>query len=198
METYGFVFIGRSGCGKGTQAALLKSLLEKKYGEGSVLYVSSGEQLRELVIHKEFFTANLVDEKILKAGEKAPSALGIWAWAQELIHGATKNNHLIVDGAPRTVFEAEILDEMFDFLGRNKIMHIFLNVGAEWVYKRMMARGREDDNPENIKHRMAYYERLVVPTIDFYKKDVEHHFIEINGEQEIEKVHGDIVKALGL
>lgn len=197
-KRYNIVFIGRSGCGKGTQAGLLKNVLEKKYGSSSALYVSTGDQLRNLKDHQEFYTARLVDEKVFNAGGKAPGALGIWAWTEEFIHGITENNHVIVDGAPRTAAEAQIMDEMFDFYGRKNIFHIYLSTSAEWVFERMMARGRFDDNPDNIKNRMAYYEKYVVPAIEYYKNDSKHKFIEVNGEQSIEKVHADIVSALWL
>lgn len=194
---YNFVFIGRSGCGKGTQAALLKKFLETKSGAGSVLYVSTGDHLRNLKDHQEFYTSRFVEEKVFNAGEKAPSALGIWAWTTELIHGVTENNHVIVDGAPRTAMEAAIMDEMFDFYNRANVFHIFLNTSVEWVSEKMLKRGRFDDNPENIQHRMAYYEKHVVPTIEYFKKESKHKLVEVNGEQAIEKVHEDIVKAIG-
>ena len=195
---YNFVFIGRSGCGKGTQAALLKKLLEEKSGVDSVFYIYTGEHLRELVKHSEFLAARLLDEKILKAGEKAPDSLAIWASTKELIHGVTLTNHVIIDGSPRTALEAQALDEMFDFFDRDRVFHIWLNASAEWVHDRMIARGRADDNLENIKRRLAYYEKHVVPAIEFYKTDRLHKFVEINGEQSVEKVHEDLVKAVGL
>ena len=195
---YNFVFIGRSGCGKGTQAELLKKLLEEKSGVDSVFYIYTGEHLRGLVKHSEFLAARLLDEKILKAGEKAPDSLAIWASTKELIHGGTLTNHVIIDGSPRTALEAQALDEMFDFFDRDRVFYIWLNASAKWVRDRMVARGRADDNPENIKRRLAYYEKHVVSAIEFYKKDKRHKFLKINGEQNVEKVHEDIVKAVGL
>lgn len=197
-EPYSFTFIGRSGCGKGTQAELLKKLLEKRSGPNSVFYISTGAQLRGLLDHPELFTARLLQNKILGPGEKSPDALAIWAFTKELVHGATEYNHIIADGTPRTAIEAEVWDEMLDFLDRKNTFHIWLNASAEWVSDRMIARERSDDNPENIKRRMAYYEKRVVPAIEFYKKDQQHKLLEINGEQEIEKVHQDIIKAIGL
>lgn len=197
-KRYNVVFIGRSGCGKGTQAELLKNLLEEKDGAGSVLYIYTGARLRELANHPEFLTARLLQEKILGPGEKAPDSLAIWAYATEMIHGVAENNHIVIDGSPRTVLEAQALDEMFDFYDRKNIFHVWINAGAEWVRNRMMERGRADDNPKNIELRLAYYEKYVAPAIEFYKKDVKHKLIEINGEQPIEKVHEDIASVLGL
>lgn len=195
---YNIVFIGRSGCGKGTQADLLKNLLEKKSGSGSVLYVNTGTCFRELTRHTEFLTARLLQDKILIPGEKAPDGLAVWAVTNELIYGASADNHIIVDGSPRTALEAAVLDEMFDFLDRHNVFHIYLNTSAEWVFDRMMGRGRADDNPENIKRRLAYYEKQVIPAIAYYRKDSAHRFIEINGEQPVESVYQDIMRAIGL
>src|SRR3989344_5020488 len=156
---YSFVFIGRSGCGKGTQADLLKKYLESKFGADSVFYVYTGAHLRELTSHPEFFTAKMLHDKVLGPGEKAPDGLAIWACVQELIHGAKENNHVIVDGSPRTAIEAAVLYEMVDFLNQKK---------------------------------------HVLRAIEFYKKDASHRFLEINGEQSIEQVHRDIVKALAI
>lgn len=197
-KLYNFTFIGRSGCGKGTQAELLKKLFEAQSGAGSVLYKNTGTYLRELTKHTEFLAARFLEEKILKQGEKAPDFLSLWALSNELIHGVTEANHIIIDGSPRTTLEAEVLDEMFDFFDRANVFHVWLNAGAEWVRERMLSRGRSDDNPDNIKRRLAYYETRVAPIVDFYRKDAKHNLLEINGEQSIEKVHEDIVKASGL
>lgn len=191
------IFSGRSGSGKGTQADLLRNRLSGVYGQ-EVFYINTGTFLRDLTSHEELLTGRLIDEKVMKAGVKAPDALAIWAWTNELIHGINEVNNFILDGSPRTVPEARALDEMFHFYGRTNVFPIFLDVSDEWAYDRMIARGRADDIPENIKNRLAYYPVFVEPIIDYYGNESKNELIRINGEQSIEKVHQDIIKALKL
>ena len=73
---------------------------------------------------------------------------------------------------------------------------ILVNVSKEWSYTRMMERKRADDTPEKIQNRLGWYERDVLPSIEYFKSKDVFNFIEINGEQSIENVHKDIIKAL--
>jgi len=61
----------------------------------------------------------------------------------------------------------------------------------------MMARKRADDTPEKIQNRLDWYEKDVLPSINYFRNKPSFDFIEINGEQTIENVHNDIIKALG-
>lgn len=197
-KLYNFVFIGRSGCGKGTQAKLLQKKLEEKYGAGSVFYIYTGEHLRELAKHPELLTGCLVDVDIMKAGAKAPDFLAIWCWAKEFIHGMRKDNHVILDGSPRTKFEAEIIDESFLFYKRSRVFPIWLDVNDQCAFDRMEKRGRADDTLDKIKNRLAYYEIYVTRAIEYYQNESKNKLIRIDGGQTIEKVHEDIVRAVGL
>lgn len=194
-----FIFFGRSGSGKGTQAELLKKYLEEKYGTNSVLYVYTGAKLRELVGQKELLTARLVDEKVMKAGAKAPDFLAVWAWGERLVKEMDEKKHLIVDGSPRTIMEAKILDESFLFYGRKKIFPLFIDVSREEVARRMKKRGRADDTDEQIKSRLAYYEEYVLPAVEYYEKESKNKLIWIDGNPlDRELIHQNILKAVGL
>ncbi len=193
---FNIIFTGRSGSGKGTQAELIK---EKLLAMGEEVHlVNTGAFLRELTTHEELLTGRLVDIKIMKAGTKAPDALALWAWVNELIHGLNEKNHFILDGSPRTVFEARALDELLEFYERSNVFPIFIDVSDRWAYDRMVGRGRADDVHENIQNRLAYYPIFVEPIMDFYVKESKNKLIRINGEQSITAVHADIVNALGL
>ena len=84
------------------------------------------------------------------------------------------------------------MDSAFDFYSREKPYFIFLNIGKEWATERLTGRGRIDDNHDDIKARLNWYETDVVPAINFYRNNPKYNFLEINGEQTIEKVHQDI------
>ena len=193
------IFIGRSGCGKGTQADLLKKYLEKRDGEGRVFYIYTGEGLRELTKRKELLTARLVDEKVMKAGAKAPDFVAVWVWSGKFVEGMDEKRHIMLDGSPRTVIEAKLLDEAFNFYERNSVFPIWLDVGAEEVFFRMKSRGRADDTESQIKNRLAYYEEYVVPAINYYEKESANKLIHIDGNvRDPALIHKNILAALGL
>lgn len=184
-----FLFIGRSGCGKGTQAKLLIDFLEKN-GKQSVFYVYVGDKIRELV-KGDSLTSKLAN-KLMLEGTKHPDFLAIWAWSQKLVDKLEKNTHLIFDGSPRTVLEAKILDETFEFYKRENIFPILLDVSYDWAKERLLARKRLDDTEERIKGRLEYFEKDVQPAIDYYSNRI----IKINGEQSIEDVHQEIMRKI--
>src|SRR3989344_2519810 len=136
-----YIFIGRSGCGKGTQAELLKKYLESKKEE--VFYLESGAKFREF-ISQSSFTAKL-SRKIMAASDLQPAFLAIHVWSHILIEQMDQNKTLIIDGTPRKLVEAKILDEALKFYGRVKPKIVYVNVGDAWARKRLLLRGRVDD-----------------------------------------------------
>ncbi len=145
----------------------MKEFLEKRDGKGSVFYLSTGEHMRNLIKERpELEISIFLDKKIMATGEKAPDFLTVWVWAKELIYNAKSNQHIIFDGTPRTLLEAKVLDEAFEFYERKNVKPILVDVSPEEVRKRMLERRRSDDTEEQIKHRVAYYERLVVPAVE--------------------------------
>ncbi len=195
-----FILIGRSGSGKGTQAALIKEYLEKRDGIGSVFYVYTGEILRSLIKYypkKEI--GIFLDKKVMKKGDKAPDFSAIWCWANQFMFNLDKKQHLILDGSPRTVLEARALDEFFVFYERSNVFPILVNVSAEEVKNRMLERKRADDTEEQIKHRLEYYEKYVAPITDYYKKESKNKLIDIDGNpHDVNLIHQNILKALEL
>jgi adenylate kinase len=184
-----FILIGRSGCGKGTQAKLLKKYLEQKYGKHSVLYVYVGDELRKLAKGKTL-TAKLV-KQTMNQGKLMPQFIASWAWGQSVVNKLDEKKYLIFDGSPRQKMEAEIMDEAVGFYGR-KIIPILINISEKEAIKRMLKRKRPDDTKEKIKNRLNWFKTEVEPTIKYYRKRI----VKINGEQSVEEVYKDLLRAI--
>lgn len=187
-----FLLMGRSGCGKGTQAKLLIKYLRDS-GFGETIYVYTGEKLRNFAEKGETLAAREARKK-MKEGGLLPSFLAVWLWSGALIEGIDENNNAVMDGSPRTLLEAMMTDDAMEFYGRKKVIPIFLETSEEWSTRRLLGRGRSDDSAESIKKRMAYFEKDVIPVIDYYEKESKHKLIRINGEQSVEEVHKEILE----
>lgn len=188
-----YAFIGKSGSGKGTQAELLKTYLEKNNPVGPVLWFGSGEHLRALA-KGDSHTAALV-KKYLKNGLLIPEFLIVSIWADFFIAHLRKGEQVILDGTPRKIDEAHVLDGAAEFYGA-KLSVIYIDVSREWAMDKLLKRGRADDTKESINERLDWYESDILPTIQFFKEHPKYAFFEINGEQTIEEVHAEIIKSL--
>lgn len=196
MNLQTIVFIGRSGCGKGTQVEQFNNFL-KINDKRNVFHLEAGDRFRKFISEDTYISK--LSSEVSKKGGLQPEFLSIWAWTDKMVQGLDKDEHLLIDGTPRRVIEAKILESVFDFLDRSNVNIIYLNVSREWAIQKMHDRGRNDDKKiEDVIARLDWFESDVVPVLDFYRAHKKHHFHEINGEQEIGKVHQDIVKSLGL
>src|SRR4051812_31989930 len=110
MKPQLFVFLGRSGCGKGTQTALLSEYIKKNTSQ-DVFYVATGDEFRKFM-QTGTYTANKVKE-IVDAGNFVPSFLASMMWANVIARDFKPDTHMIVDGSPRTLAEKYILDTLF-------------------------------------------------------------------------------------
>lgn len=191
------IFIGRSGSGKGVQSAHLQEYLKGKYPETPTLYIETGAYFRNF-IKSDGYTWERARE-VNKAGGRQPDFLAVWVWSQvftEKLHGG---EHIVFDGTPRSLGEAQMLSTALSFYERKNPTVVFLNVSREWAEARLQGRGRPDDlNPETISRRLSWYERDVVPAIQYYREHSDYHFLDINGEQTPEEVFCDIVSGLNI
>jgi adenylate kinase family enzyme len=189
-----FILIGRSGSGKGTQAALLQGALEDK-GAAKVMHITTGGGFREF-LQSGKYVANL-SKDVNTAGGLQPEFLAVWNWSNILINTITGNETVILDGAPRKPFEASILHSAINFLGYHKPVVIYLDVSESKSREHIKGRGREDDkNENNVTSRMNWFETDVLPTLDIYMHDPRYAFLHIDGERPIEEVHKDIMEKI--
>jgi len=196
MNPQTFIFLGRSGCGKGTQARKIEKYLKTEDKNRDVLYLEMGDLFRNFW-KKENYT-NSISKKLMEKGDLQPAFLQIYLWTNYLLDNLKENEHLIVDGTPRRVTDAEAMDSAFKFYGRTRPNFIFLDVSREWAKKRILervkAQGREEDfDEEVIDSRLDWYDEFVEPSINFFRDDPFYNFVEINGEQSIEEVHQEIL-----
>ncbi|MEN9852290.1 MAG: hypothetical protein RI996_233 [Candidatus Parcubacteria bacterium] len=185
-----FIFIGRSGSGKGTQAELLKAYLEAQ-GTHKVSYIQTGQRFRDFIA-QETFTSNLSKE-IIANGELMPEFLGVWVWSSIFVENMKGDEHLILDGMPRRLREAQILDSAMEFYNRDMPLVINVHISKEEAHKRLIARGRADDVPEEIERRLAWFDTDVAPVLEYYQRDRRYNYITVDGEQSIETIHQAII-----
>lgn len=193
-----FIFIGPSGCGKGTQVRLLREYLAKKEPEFSQFYLQTGHHFREFV-KGDTYAAN-ISRDALNTGERQPDFLAMWIWSNTFIKNLHGTEHLIIDGSPRSMNEQQNLDIALKFFRRAQPVVIYMKVSHDWALTRMLGRakeeGRADDTEDAIRKRLAWYESDVSPVVEHYRRDRDYDFIEIDGERNIEDVHREIISKI--
>ena len=195
MTARTFIIMGRSGSGKGTQSELLRQYLAEHDSKRPMLCIETGADFRQLAT-KRSLTARKV-KSTLETGSLLPYFLAIWNWSDILVKKLTGHEHLVIDGAPRMLPEAEALESAFEFYGRSPVTVFWVDVSVRWATERLTARGRADDlNPADIKNRLDWFDREVLPAINFFKREERYEVIKINGEQSVAEVHEAIVSEL--
>ncbi len=195
MEQQTIIFLGPQGCGKGTHAELLRDYLSKVDPERGVLYFSAGKQLRAFVEGKSY-TADL-NRSIIEQGGLLPTFLSVHVFSEQLMKEMKGNEHLIIDGFPRTEDQVPILDSALRFYKRPKASVVFINISDAEAVKRLVKRGRADDTEAGIRQRLSWTREHIQPILGWFRANPHYQVLEINGEQSVEAVHSDIDKALG-
>lgn len=185
------IFIGRSGSGKGTQAELLIKHLESQ-GQTPVVYIETGRFVRELVSQPTY--SGRLAKVIMEKGGRQPNFIAIHAWSDFLLNNLTGGEHLVFDGTSRSLVEAEALNTAIAFYKLEKPLVIFLDVSADCARARLAARRRGDDDQDGIDKRLAWFERDVVPVLDYYHQNPAYRFCRVNGEEKVETIHEAIKK----
>lgn len=192
MTKKAFLFFGKSGAGKGTQAKLLRDYLEKN-GE-TVLYIETGNLFREFSKGDSLSAKNV--STLMSTGSLLPEFLPITMWGNSLLQNYTGNEILILDGLARRQHESPILDSAMRFFDIQEKYVIYINVSHDWAHQRLFERKRSDDTEEDILKRLDWFEWNTVPAMAFFHENDEYRFLEINGEQTIQEVHADIVSKI--
>ena len=177
------LFIGPPGAGKGTQA----SLFCKKYG---LNHLSTGDLLRDEV--NSGSELGLQASEVMNKGELVSDELVL-----SIVEGRLLkiNEGWLLDGFPRNVNQASSLKKLLEKINQPLEAVISIQIADSYLIKRLLARGRDDDNEEVISNRLKIYREKTSPLVDLYRK--EKVLVEIDGNAEIDVVFSCIEKALG-
>jgi adenylate kinase len=195
MQLQTAIFIGPSGCGKGTQAKLLQEYLQTNDPEHPVHYFQTGDKFREFA-KSDSYTAQKVRE-VLEKGGLQPGFMPVWIWSSLFIEGMTGNDHIITDGFPRRHEESPMLHTAFEFYERENPTVFSFEVPDEVLVERLVeGRKRADDTPENVRERLRWFKQDVALALKFFEEHPYYRVVHLAGEQSVEKVQQDILAAL--
>ncbi len=179
------VLLGLPGCGKGTQARLLVERL-------GLTYIGTGDILRDAIARGTEMgreVAPLMERGLLVPDHRVNDVVA------ELFRGESRPEKFVTDGYPRTYAQAISFDALLRLEHLDLTHVILLTISDDEVVRRMLARGREDDNEDTIRRRLN----------EFHKNNdtlVEHYtrcgvLREIPAVGAVEDIHANIVRALG-
>lgn len=183
------VIFGAPGSGKGTQSA-------KLIDEYGLYHISTGDVLRDHIARGTEL-GKIADSYISK-GQLIPDDLMIRILDDVLDKEAAGKTGVVFDGFPRTVAQADALENLLK--KRNTEVHavIGLDVPEEELIDRLLKRGqdsgRSDDNLETIKKRLDVYHNQTQPLREYY--DRKEKFIPVKGSGIVDEIFNDIADGL--
>nr|WP_314382965.1 adenylate kinase [uncultured Cardiobacterium sp.] len=165
------ILLGAPGSGKGTQAAFL---IEKR----GLTHLSTGDMLRAEIAAGSDLGKQA--KAIMENGQLVSDEIVI-----AMIAARLSDKGALFDGFPRTIAQAEALDKLLAGRGSQIDRVIELQVDNEEIVKRMLARGRSDDNEETIRNRLAVFEAQTKPLIAYYAAQGKLRSIDGSGELDV-------------
>jgi adenylate kinase len=177
--------LGISGSGKDTQA----DLLAKDYG---FAVVSTGQLVRDEIETGSELGKKM--EEIVNNGEwvEDKTVYKLLEKRLEKLHG----RDVILTGAVREASQIVLLDEALTNLGDDLDKVILFELSESEAVKRLSGRGREDDQPEAIKHRFAEFNESIAPIIAEYQK--RGILLKIDAAPSIIEIHQEVVNQLDI
>ncbi|MBE6213710.1 MAG: adenylate kinase [Rikenellaceae bacterium] len=183
------ILFGAPGCGKGTQAALIK----EKY---NINHISTGEVIRGEIARQTELGKSM--QEYIAAGQLAPDSIVISMVRNYMSeHRDAVGN--IFDGFPRTTAQAEAFDAMLAEDGLSVTVMIYMDVPEEELVKRILLRGKDsgraDDASEDvIRNRIAVYREQTEVVAEHYAK--QDKYVSVNGVGTLEEVCDRICAAI--
>jgi adenylate kinase len=207
------VLLGPPGAGKGTQADKLASRL-------GIPKIATGDVLRAAL--REGTTRGLEAKSYMDRGDLVPDSV-ILGILQDVMTSPPTKKGAILDGAVRTVPQAEGLGVMLSEIAKKVDKVLLFDVDDDELVKRLSTRTvcegcqtpymgrdagskcakcggklvrRKDDEPEAIRNRLEVYRRQTAPVIDWYR-DQKMNVLKIDADAPVDEVTARAVEALG-
>ena len=183
------VLFGPPGSGKGTQA---QNLIEKF----NLKQISTGDLFRYNM--KNETELGKLAKFYIDKGELVPDEVTTDMLREE-VQRPTDSAGFIFDGFPRTVKQAEALDELLKSHNESITVMVALMVHDDELKKRLLMRGLtsgrpDDQNEEKIKTRILEYNSKTTPVAEYYRQ--QNKLVSVEGVGEIEEIFAAICGAV--
>jgi adenylate kinase len=207
------VILGGPGAGKGTQAQKLCRQL-------GISEISTSDILRQAIASQSELGRQA--QVYVEKGELVPDPILIEFIRERLTRDDAKGKGWLLEGYPRTAFQAEELDFLLEDLGQRLDWAIYLEVPDAVMMHRCLDRSRSpqcsaleeqsrtlhnnpagntsindarpDDHPEIVQRRLNLFYERTIPILDYY--GYRKRLLTINGDQSAEQVQQDILQKL--
>ena len=176
-----FVMLGGPGSGKGTQSKQLNQHFK-------IPIISTGNILRKAIIEQTTLGKKAKD--YVEKGDLLPNEMMIEFIKDRLLKSDVENGW-ILEGYPRTAFQAEELDFLLESLGQTLDYAIYLQVSEMVMKERSLQRSLVDDRPDIIEHRIAIFKQHTLPLLDYYQGT--KRLLTLSGEKSADEVQQEIL-----
>mgnify|MGYP003622966467 CR=1 FL=1 len=209
------VLIGAQGSGKGTQSRRLAQALK-------ICYVASGDLFRKEITEET--ELGVKAKAFIDRGELVPDDITVPMVLERVVEADCAAG-VLLDGFPRTIAQAQALDKGLQNAGRAVDCAVYLMVPREILLHRLSGRyickaqqhvynvntnppkvpgrcdidgsdlyQRPDDRGEAVQKRLDIFFSETIQLLDYYRNH--QKLIEVNGNQAIDQVHTDLVRAI--
>ena len=178
---FNIVIFGKPGSGKGTQANFLK----EKY---NLYHISTGDLFRKNISNQT--NLGIEAKSYLDNGDLVPDSVTIKMLENEVLSNKEVNGY-IFDGFPRTLNQAESLDDFLSSINLKINATIALDVNEDELITRLLDRGKttnrsDDQDIEKIKNRFNEYNTKTSILINFYRK--QDKFFSVDGKGSVNDI----------
>lgn len=183
-----FIFAGRPGAGKGTQAKLLAEKMNAQF-------ISAGAELRKFAELDTPISVKVKEE--IEQGVLLPHWVPIYLFHQ-IVFGLKGDEPIVLDGFARRPLEARTITNTFNWIDRPFTV-IYLDIPEEVVRERIEIRKKtqnraDDDADDSVEMRIKEFNEHTLEAVEYFKDHA--HVVEIDGTKSIEEIQEEIWQSI--